>query len=47
MLVDVSPTDPATYVSVAGALLTVALLASAIPAYRASRVEPIRALGLR
>jgi MacB-like periplasmic core domain len=47
MLFDVSPTDPATYVSVAGALLTFALLASAFPAYRASRVEPIRALGLR
>ena len=44
---DVSLADPATCVSVAGALLTVALLASAIPAYRASRVEPIRALGLR
>jgi predicted permease len=47
MLFEVSPTDPATYVSAAGALLTVALLASAIPASRASRVEPIRALGLR
>ena len=44
MLVGVAPTDPATYVVAAGALVTVALVASWIPAWRASRVDPVEAL---
>jgi putative ABC transport system permease protein len=37
-------TDPLTFVTVSALLATVALLASLIPAYRATRVEPIKAL---
>jgi putative ABC transport system permease protein len=44
MLFDLSPLDPLTYGSVAVVLLTVALLASAIPARRAARVDPMTAL---
>jgi len=40
----VSATDTATYVSVAAFLLVVALLASVLPARRASRVDPVVAL---
>ena len=36
--------DPLTYVVIAGLLLAVALVASAIPAIRAARIDPIRAL---
>jgi ABC-type antimicrobial peptide transport system permease subunit len=36
--------DPITYVAIAGLLLAVALIASAIPAIRAARIDPIRAL---
>src|SRR5262249_17279023 len=36
----VSPWDPLTLVAVAGVLAAVALLASLVPAYRASRVDP-------
>jgi ABC-type lipoprotein release transport system permease subunit len=35
---------PGTYAAVAGLLLTVASLASLVPALRASRVNPISAL---
>lgn len=36
--------DPVTYAVIAGLLLAVALVASAIPAIRAARIDPIRAL---
>jgi putative ABC transport system permease protein len=44
LLFGVSPTDPATLAAVAGALGLVALLATWIPARRASRVDPVIAL---
>jgi putative ABC transport system permease protein len=36
----VSASDPLTLASVAGALMLVALAASLVPAYRASRLDP-------
>ena len=44
LLFHVSPNDPATFASVAAALLAVAALASYIPARRATRVDPMIAL---
>jgi predicted permease len=44
LLFSVSPTDPWVYGIVAVVLLVVAMLASAIPAFRASRVDPNVAL---
>ena len=44
MLFHVSATDPLTYVAIAALFLIVALTASAIPAWRATRVDPLRAL---
>jgi putative ABC transport system permease protein len=43
-LYGVSPSDPITYASVAAVLIAVALLASFIPARRASKVDPMTAL---
>ena len=40
----VSATDPLTLAIVSGALALVALLASLVPAYRASRVDPLTVL---
>jgi putative ABC transport system permease protein len=40
----VSPSDPLTLTIVAGTLACVALLASLVPAYRASRVDPLAVL---
>jgi putative ABC transport system permease protein len=44
LLYGVAPTDPVTYVGVAIALAVVTLLATYLPARRASRVQPIVAL---
>ena len=44
LLFGVSPTDPVTYVAVAAFLATVALLATYLPAHRASRTDAIIAL---
>jgi putative ABC transport system permease protein len=44
MLFEVSPTDPATFALVAAFLFAVSLLASYVPARRATRVDPMRAL---
>ena len=44
MLFGVAPTDPATFVLVSVFLMAVTILASLIPAWHASRVDPVRAL---
>jgi predicted permease len=44
LLHGVAPADPATFAAVAVALGAVAILASAVPAWRASRVDPVVAL---
>jgi putative ABC transport system permease protein len=44
LLFGVTPTDPATFVSIAGLLMAIALAGSYVPARRATRVDPIAAL---
>jgi len=43
-LFGIEATDPATYAAVSGALAVIALVATYLPAWRASRVDPIAAL---
>jgi putative ABC transport system permease protein len=40
----VKTTDPATFVAVSALLAAVAVVACIVPAYRATKVEPVRAL---
>ncbi|HEX7139534.1 MAG TPA: hypothetical protein VF219_16905, partial [Vicinamibacterales bacterium] len=44
LLFGVESTDPATFASVVGLLFAVSLVACSIPAWRATRVDPTRAL---
>jgi predicted permease len=43
-LYGVSTGDPATYLSVAGLMVVVSLVACAVPTYRATRIDPVTAL---
>jgi ABC-type antimicrobial peptide transport system permease subunit len=44
LLYGVTASDPATYAAVAAGLLAIAFAASFLPARRASRIDPMRAL---
>jgi ABC-type lipoprotein release transport system permease subunit len=44
LLFEVSPVDPLTYVTVAVTLIAATVLASYLPASRASAVDPLEAL---
>ncbi len=44
MVVGVSPRDPMTFIGVPAPLLPVALMANYVPAFRATRLAPMRAM---
>jgi putative ABC transport system permease protein len=44
MLYETQPLDPAVFTVVAASLLAVAALACVVPAWRASRLDPMQAL---
>jgi ABC-type antimicrobial peptide transport system permease subunit len=44
LLYEIKPIDPAVYAAVAGTLVVVAALACVVPAWRASRLDPMQAL---
>ena len=44
LLFGVTPADPLTLAAVAGVLVATAALAAYVPARRATRVDPVRAL---
>jgi putative ABC transport system permease protein len=44
LLFEVSPTDPVALAGACGVLLAVAAIAAYLPAHRASRVDPARAI---
>jgi putative ABC transport system permease protein len=47
MLFQVSATDPKTYIAIAAIFLTVGCAASFVPAWRATRIDPLEALRVR
>jgi putative ABC transport system permease protein len=44
MLYGIRPTDPLTFAATAGVFLLVSVAASSVPAYRASRMDPMKTL---
>jgi putative ABC transport system permease protein len=44
LLYEIKPIDAAVYATVAGTLLAVAAFACIVPAWRASRLDPMQAL---
>jgi putative ABC transport system permease protein len=44
ILYETAPLDPAVFAAVAGTLLLVAVIACVLPAWRASRLDPVRAM---
>jgi ABC-type lipoprotein release transport system permease subunit len=44
LLYEIKPLDPAVFVAVAATLLAVAVFACIVPAWRASRLDPMQAL---